>query len=244
MTDVFEMYKEEMGCRLVVGLFDNVAEFDDLELLCTIPPEVRFEILNINTDLEPEASTAAAGANNLEAEAPQPSTTAANNLEADTNLESKQGDDVDVEPEREPDIFDNPKEYVGVDDEQIYISVPNAQQAANAQPVNNAYDSVDAHPSDENASANAQPVPEEYDEVDDADPLEVHVLHDPENPNIVKGALFPDIIAFRKAIRHHAVKTGFEFAGLKTDKTRFLAHCATEGCPWRIHASTIFDKKQ
>ena len=134
-------------------------------------------------------------------------------------------------------------QYVGVDDEQIYISVPNAQQAANAQPVNNAYDSVDAHPSDENASANAQPVPEEYDEVDDADPLEVHVLHDPENPNIVKRALFPDIIAFRKAIRHHAVKTGFKFAGLKTDKTRFLAHCAAEGCPWRIHASTIFDKK-
>jgi len=55
--------------------------------------------------------------------------------------------------------------------------------------------------------------------------------------------LFPDIIAFRKAIRHHTVKTGFEFAGLKTDKTRFLAHCAAEGCPWRIHASTIFDKK-
>ena len=44
MVDVFEMYKEEMGCQLVVGLFDNDAEFDDLHPLCTISPEVRFEI--------------------------------------------------------------------------------------------------------------------------------------------------------------------------------------------------------
>ena len=81
--------------------------------------------------------------------------------------------------------------------------------------------------------------------MDDADPDEVTVLHDPENPKIVKGELFPDIIAFRKAIRHYAVKTGFEFAtaGYKTDKSRFIAKCAAEGCPWRIHASTIFYKK-
>jgi len=80
--------------------------------------------------------------------------------------------------------------------------------------------------------------------VDDADPLEVHVLQDPENPKIVEGQLFTDIIAFRKAIRHYAVKTGFAFAvGYKIDKSRFIARCAAEGCPWRIHASTIFDKK-
>ena len=227
MVDVFEMYKEEMGCQLVVGLFDNDAEFDDLQPLCTIPPEVRSEIPNNDFFIADEPNSVAA--NNPEA--PEPSTAAANNLEVDTDLEPKQGDDVDVEPEREPDIFDNPEEYVGVDDEQIYILV------ANAQPINNAYDSVDAHPSDENAFAIDN-------EVDDADPLEVHVLHDPENPNIVKGVLFPYIIAFRKLIRHHAVKSGFEFVGLKTDKTGFIAHCAAEGCPWCIHASTIFDKKQ
>jgi len=156
-----------------VGLFDNDAEFDDLQSLCIIPPEVRFEIPNNDFSIADEPNSAAA--NNPEA--PEPSTAAANNLEADTDLEPEQGDDVDVEPEREPDIFDNPEEYVGVDDEQIYIS------AANAQPVNNAYDSVDAHQSDENAFA-------VDDEVDDADPLEMHVLHDPENPNIVKGHCF------------------------------------------------------
>jgi hypothetical protein len=54
-------------------------------------------------------------------------------------------------------------------------------------------------------------------EVTDADPNEIRVLHDPENPRIEKGALFPDIITFRKAVRHYAVKTGFELApGIKT----------------------------
>lgn len=74
--------------------------------------------------------------------------------------------------------------------------------------------------------------------------MEVHVLHDPLNPKIQKGELFPDIISFRKAIRHYAVVKGFELApGVRTDKTRFIARCAASGCPWRIHASTIFDKK-
>ena len=47
-------------------------------------------------------------------------------------------------------------------------------------------------------------------EVTDADPNEIRVLHDPENPRIEKGALFPDITAFRKAVRRYAVKTGFD----------------------------------
>ena len=55
--------------------------------------------------------------------------------------------------------------------------------------------------------------------------------------------MIPDIVTFRKAIRHYTVKKGFELAKLQTDKTRFIAHCATEGCPWRIHASRIFDNK-
>ena len=38
-------------------------------------------------------------------------------------------------------------------------------------------------------------------EVNDADPQEFNVIHDPEHPNIVKGALFRNIVTFRKAIR-------------------------------------------
>ena len=79
--------------------------------------------------------------------------------------------------------------------------------------------------------------------MNDADPQEVNVIHDPENPKIERGSKFPDIIAFRKAIRHYVVKECFEFAGLKTDPTRFIAHCAAEGCPWCIHASRVYGER-
>jgi hypothetical protein len=50
MLDVFAMYKEEMACQLVVGVFhksvcDDV-EFDDLQPLFVIHPEVRLEVPN------------------------------------------------------------------------------------------------------------------------------------------------------------------------------------------------------
>ena len=31
------------------------------------------------------------------------------------------------------------------------------------------------------------------------------MLHDPENPKIIKGQLFSDIVSFRKVVRHYAV---------------------------------------
>ena len=76
-------------------------------------------------------------------------------------------------------------------------------------------------------------------EVADIDSLQFTISHDLENPVIREGAVFPDIVAFRKAIRQHAVLADFEFANVKTDKTRFIANCAYEKCPWRIHASRL-----
>jgi hypothetical protein len=130
------------------------------------------------------------------------------------------------------DIFDNEEEYVGVDDEHMYIPVPPTGTDS----------SVPTNDDNENAAAKGVIPPEA--EVDDADPEEIRVLHDPENPIIEVGALFPDITTFRKAIRHYAVKKGFEFApGLKTDPTRFIARCKHSTCPWRIHASRPHDQK-
>lgn len=151
-----------------------------------------------------------------------------------------------LEPECEPDIFDNAEEYVGVDDEHMYIHVPPSQPTAptSAEPAHSNQNVGAQAESHKNVDAPAEGgVPPEA-EVDDADPEELNVLHDPENPRIEKGALFPHIISFRKAIRHFAVTKGFEFKDLKTDKTRFIAKCAHSGCPWRIHASRIYDKKQ
>jgi hypothetical protein len=108
MLDVFEMYKEEMGCQLVVGLFDKSlcvdAECDGLLPLCAIPNEP-----SSAAPVNPEAAIA------IGAEG-EPGTDATNN----------------VEPERVPDIFDNPEEYVGFNDERIYIEIPDPI----AQPTN------------------------------------------------------------------------------------------------------------
>ena len=136
--------------------------------------------------------------------------------------------------EEEPDIFANHEEYVGVNDEHFYIPIPPEQPTMNAQPTND----------DPNECASGEgEIPPEA-EVNDADPEEIRVLHDPENPKIEKGALFPDIETFRKVITHYAVKTGFEFAkGRKSDPTRFIARCAHSSCPWHIHASRLHDQK-
>ena len=143
------------------------------------------------------------------------------------------------ELDREPDICDNEEEYVGVDDEHIYRIEAHAQ--TQTQPHQNAQPpKINDHSSDNLAAEGGIPLEAQ---VNDADPQEVIVIHDPENPKIERGSKFPDIIAFRKAIRHYAAKEGFEFTGLKTDHTRFIAHCAEEGCPWRIHASKVYGER-
>jgi hypothetical protein len=98
-----------------------------------------------------------------------------------------------------------------VDDETMYILVPTAQATGNADAADNTH--TDDAQSSQTAFAsdyddNAIPVVDEA-EVADEDPLEVHVLHDPLNPKIQKGELFPDIISFRKAIKALRCRQGF-----------------------------------
>ncbi|CAL1382853.1 unnamed protein product [Linum trigynum] len=53
------------------------------------------------------------------------------------------------------------------------------------------------------------------------------------------GQEFPDVISCRRALRDTAIALHFEMQTIKSDKTRFTAKCATEGCPWRIHAAKL-----
>ena len=226
-----------MRCQVVVGVMSICVQpvFDELEPICVVPPDDATDGLEAHVEPGREAQAAVNMCTEPSSAAPE-NPEAAHNMSAQPTSAAPENPEAadELEPDREPDMFDNAEEYVGVDDEGMYDTVPPAPEFA--QPTDNANNYSTAEPPDEFVNVEA--------EVDDADPLELHVLHDPENPKIVKGELFPDIIAFRKAIRHYAVKTGFEFAvGYKTDKTRFIARCAAEGCPWRIHASTIFDKK-
>ena len=166
LLDLFEMYNEEKTCQLVVGVFDNSIcvehEFDALEPLCVVPPMDAAELGNHSNPKQ------------LSSAAPE-------NLEAANKVE------VGREASRQPDIFDNAEEYVGIDDEAMYGEVPPTQPTEFAQP--QSFDDANANgtdgPSNDFVHIEA--------EVDDADPLDINVLHDPENPKIVKGELFPDI---------------------------------------------------
>ncbi|KAL0370459.1 UNVERIFIED_CONTAM: hypothetical protein Sangu_0364000 [Sesamum angustifolium] len=53
------------------------------------------------------------------------------------------------------------------------------------------------------------------------------------------GQEFPDVKSCRRALRDMAIALHFEIQTVKSDKTRFTAKCASEGCPWRVHAAKL-----
>ncbi|KZV47307.1 hypothetical protein F511_07730 [Dorcoceras hygrometricum] len=59
------------------------------------------------------------------------------------------------------------------------------------------------------------------------------------NHELVVGQEFADVKACRRALRDTAIALHFEVQTIKSDKTRFTAKCASEGCPWRIHAAKL-----
>ncbi|KAL4558707.1 hypothetical protein LXL04_036908 [Taraxacum kok-saghyz] len=59
------------------------------------------------------------------------------------------------------------------------------------------------------------------------------------NYELMVGQEFPDVASCRRALRHTAIALHFEIQTVKSDKTRFTAKCASEGCPWRIHAAKL-----
>ncbi|KAI3979837.1 hypothetical protein MKX01_013932 [Papaver californicum] len=61
------------------------------------------------------------------------------------------------------------------------------------------------------------------------------------NPNyeLAVGQEFPDVKSCRRALRDAAIALHFEIQTVKSDKTRFTAKCASEGCPWRVHAAKL-----
>ncbi|XP_039020304.1 uncharacterized protein LOC120152079 [Hibiscus syriacus] len=59
------------------------------------------------------------------------------------------------------------------------------------------------------------------------------------NHELIVGKEFRDVHSCRRALRDAAIALHFEMQTIKSDKTRFTAKCASEGCPWRIHAAKL-----
>lgn len=74
---------------------------------------------------------------------------------------------------------------------------------------------------------------------DDAPVLQVRTMAASPTYELAVGQEFPDVQSCRRALRDTAIALHFEMQTIKSDKTRFTAKCAAEGCPWRIHAAKL-----
>lgn len=55
--------------------------------------------------------------------------------------------------------------------------------------------------------------------------------------SLVIGQEFPDVETCRRALKDIAVAMHFDIRVVKSDRSRFIAKCSREGCPWRIHVA-------
>nr|POF15907.1 hypothetical protein CFP56_17147 [Quercus suber] len=56
------------------------------------------------------------------------------------------------------------------------------------------------------------------------------------------GMVFTNVNKFREALRDFAIQEGCELVRVKNDKARVTTHCASDRCPWRIHATITPDE--
>jgi hypothetical protein len=73
-------------------------------------------------------------------------------------------------------------------------------------------------------------------QAEDLTPSNSLFIYDKDNPKIELGTMFPDMKAFRLALRQYAINKEFELATEKSCKTKFRGHCKqkTNDCPWQI----------
>ncbi|XP_062084242.1 uncharacterized protein LOC133790584 [Humulus lupulus] len=51
------------------------------------------------------------------------------------------------------------------------------------------------------------------------------------------GQEFPDVETCRRALKDIAIAMHFDLRIVKSDRSRFIAKCSKEGCPWRVHVA-------
>lgn len=61
-------------------------------------------------------------------------------------------------------------------------------------------------------------------------------------PTMKLNSKFPNVVDFRRALKHHALINEFEYFTEKSEPSRFTARCANIECKWRIHASIMQDR--
>ncbi|XP_038709792.1 uncharacterized protein LOC120004508 [Tripterygium wilfordii] len=57
------------------------------------------------------------------------------------------------------------------------------------------------------------------------------------DPSLVIGQEFPDVETCRRTLKDIAIALHFDLRIVKSDRSRFIAKCSKEGCPWRVHVA-------
>ncbi|KAK9145978.1 hypothetical protein Sjap_005881 [Stephania japonica] len=55
--------------------------------------------------------------------------------------------------------------------------------------------------------------------------------------SLVIGQEFADVETCRRTLKEFAIALHFDLRIVKSDRSRFIAKCSKEGCPWRIHVA-------
>ncbi|KAL5214969.1 hypothetical protein ABZP36_004121 [Zizania latifolia] len=63
------------------------------------------------------------------------------------------------------------------------------------------------------------------------------IEHNLVEQGLVIGQEFADVHTCRRAIKDMAIAMHFELRVVKSDRSQFIAKCAREGCPWRVHVA-------
>lgn len=53
------------------------------------------------------------------------------------------------------------------------------------------------------------------------------------------GQEFPDVDTCRRTLKDIAIALHFEIRIVKSDRSRFIAKCSKDGCPWRVHVAKL-----
>lgn len=57
------------------------------------------------------------------------------------------------------------------------------------------------------------------------------------NFSLAVGQEFPNVETCRRALKDIAIALHFDLRIVKSDRSRFIAKCSKEGCPWRVHVA-------
>ncbi|KAH7571404.1 hypothetical protein JRO89_XS04G0043800 [Xanthoceras sorbifolium] len=58
-----------------------------------------------------------------------------------------------------------------------------------------------------------------------------------EERTLAIGQEFPDVETCRRTLKDIAISLHFDLRIVKSDRSRFIAKCSKEGCPWRVHVA-------